>query len=101
LAGATTSVIRPYLGFEQEFPGEAMKTRMKVLLTLIAIGVILNAGAMVWVSLVTVATSYSAPAFIAYLILLSIDFIILVGIFLLIIAVIIDLIMALYARLTS
>jgi hypothetical protein len=65
-----------------------MKTRIKVLLTLIAIGVISNT---VW--LVTLGNSYSLPVFISGLILLLIDVVMLISIICLIILIINDLVM--------
>jgi hypothetical protein len=78
-----------------------MKATIKVLLSLIAIAVILNGATMVWVRLVTNATSYSIPAFIGYLVLFSIDCLLLMLIISIIIAIIIDLARIIYAKVTK
>jgi hypothetical protein len=78
-----------------------MNTAIKWLLLLIAIAVILNAAFSVWVSSVTVATSYSLLGFYIGLTLFLIDIALLIGIIISVVAIVIDLIKIFYYKLTG
>jgi hypothetical protein len=78
-----------------------MNTAIKWLLSLIAIAVILNAAFSVWVSSVTVATSYSLLGFYIGLTLFLIDIALLIGIIISVVAIVIDLIKIFYYKLTG
>jgi hypothetical protein len=78
-----------------------MNTAIKWLLSLIAIVVIINAAFSVWVSSVTVATSYSLLGFYIGLTLFLIDIALLIGIIISVVAIVIDLIKIFYYKLTG
>jgi hypothetical protein len=78
-----------------------MNIAIKWLLSLIAIAVILNAAFSVWVSSVTVATSYSLLGFYIGLTLFLIDIALLIGIIISVVAIVIDLIKIFYYKLTG
>ena len=78
-----------------------MNTAIKWLLSLITIAVILKAAFSVWVSSVTVATSYSLLGFYIGLTLFLIDIALLIGIIISVVAIVIDLIKIFYYKLTG